>query len=197
MESILICSRALGVAFGRKSELEPRPVPWGPRREPEHADAWFACSRCPKPLPELSPSPASRTCLVLGGPEAFQAELQGLLGEGCEVQPPEGEAMEAALKRQPWQLVVFAASLAAVAEEDAAAQGPTMAALLRVAQVVADMGPIRFVVLTAGAQEAAATGAMARGLMGSAAWGFMRSMPFEAPRLRTQLIDLPGPQSPL
>jgi len=49
-------------------------------------------------------------------------------------------------------------------------------------------------VLTAGAQEADVNREMGlgRGLMGSAAWGFMRSIPLEAPQLRTRVIDLPA-----
>ncbi|CAE7691570.1 eryA [Symbiodinium sp. CCMP2456] len=62
-----------------------------------------------------------------------------------------------------------------------------MAALLRSIQVlaVAQEHP-RVVVLTAGAQEADVNREMGRGLMGAAAWGFMRSIPLEAPQLRTR-----------
>lgn len=45
------------------------------------------------------------------------------------------------------------------------------------------------------AQEAEAGDAgdaMARGLLGAGVCGFMRSMPLEAPQLKTQVLDLSG-----
>ena len=46
-------------------------------------------------------------------------------------------------------------------------------------------------------QEADASQAtsMAVGLLGAAVCGFMRSMPLEAPQLKTQVVDLSGPPS--
>lgn len=47
-------------------------------------------------------------------------------------------------------------------------------------------------------QEADASKAtsMAVGLLGAAVCGFMRSMPLEAPQLKTQVVDLSGPPRP-
>lgn len=39
---------------------------------------------------------------------------------------------------------------------------------------------------------AADADAMARGLLGAGVCGFMRSMPLEAPQLKTQVLDLSG-----
>ena len=193
MESILICSRALGVAFDRKSELKPRPVPWGLTTD---EDAWYRCVNCPKPLSEQSgASLGPGACLVLGGPRTLAEELQKSL-LGAEWAPVYGAAVEAALKRTTKDHVVVFAEPLLTCVEDCTAQGPTMAALLRSIQLlaVAQEHP-RVVVLTAGAQEADVNREMGlgRGLMGSAAWGFMRSIPLEAPQLRTRVIDLPGP----
>ena len=50
--------------------------------------------------------------------------------------------------------------------------------------------------MSASAQEAdgAESSAMAVGLLGAAVCGFMRSMPLEAPPLKTQVLDLSGTQ---
>ena len=43
--------------------------------------------------------------------------------------------------------------------------------------------------------EGAPSSAMAVGLLGAAVCGFVRSMPLEAPQLKTQVLDLSGAPS--
>ena len=130
-------------------------------------------------------------CLVIGG-GAFGDELKKLMETSSVA--AKADELEAKIQGNTWKTVVFAETLVA---EDPTAEGPAMAALLSAAQAAAMSPSMRFVVLTAGAQEAEASGDfMGRGLLGAAALGFMRSMPLEAPKLQAQVIDLTGPQLP-
>ena len=150
---------------------------------------WFASEWRAAPLP--AGTSESGPCLVIGG-GAFGDELKKLM-ETSSV-PAKADELEAKIQGNAWKTVVFAETLVA---EDPTAEGPAMAALLSAAQAAAMSPQMRFVVLTAGAQEAEASGeGMGRGLLGAAAWGFMRSMPLEAPKLQAQVIDLTGPQLP-
>ena len=146
---------------------------------------WFASEWRPAPL--TGPKSQAQPCLVIGG-GAFAEALRELID--CELQPAQAD-MAGALKSKAWKMVVFAECLVA---EDPTAEGPAMAALLSAAQAAASLGALRFVVLTAGAQEADASEGIGKGLLGATAWGFMRSMPLEAPQLRAQVIDLTEPQ---
>ncbi|CAE7626007.1 ppsA [Symbiodinium sp. CCMP2456] len=148
---------------------------------------WFATEWRAAPLP--SAKSESGPCLVIGG-GAFGDELKKLM-ETSSV-PAKADELEAKIQGNAWKAVIFAETLVA---EDPTAEGPAMAALLSAAQAAAMSPQMRFVVLTAGAQEAEASGeGIGRGLLGAAAWGFMRSMPLEAPKLQAQVIDLTGPQ---
>ena len=150
---------------------------------------WFASEWRPAPL--AGPKSQVLPCLVVGG-GAFAEAFRELVGaEHCELQPAKADGMAAALKSKGWKAVVFAETLVA---DDPTAEGPAMAALLSAAQAAAGLGALRFSVVTVGAQEATTSEeGIGCGLLGAAAWGFMRSMPLEAPQLHAQVIDLTGP----
>ncbi|CAE7338437.1 pikAII, partial [Symbiodinium sp. KB8] len=150
---------------------------------------WFATEWRSAPLP--AGRSGAGPCLVIGG-GAFGDELKKLMETSSVA--AKADELEAKIQGNTWKTVVFAETLVA---EDPTAEGPAMAALLSAAQAAAMSPSMRFVVLTAGAQEAEASGDfMGRGLLGAAALGFMRSMPLEAPKLQAQVIDLTGPQLP-
>ena len=137
---------------------------------------WFSCEWRPSPL--AGPKSQALPCLVIGG-GPFAEAFRDLVGaDNCDLQPAKADAMGTALKSKAWKAVVFAEMLVA---DDPTAEGPAMAAMLSAAQSAASLGGLRFSVLTAGSQEAEASGeGIGRGLLGAAAWGFMRSMPLEA-----------------
>ena len=92
------------------------------------------------------------------------------------------------LLARSWKCIIFAETLVA---EDPTLTGPTLAALLRLAQGLASQRvPAKLILLSAGAQSA--SGAIGRGLLGAASWGFLRSLRLEVPSLQLRLVDITG-----
>jgi 3-oxoacyl-(acyl-carrier-protein) synthase len=152
---------------------------------------WYSVEWRPMPLEGATNLADILPCLVIGT-GVFTQALQAALGAEVEiVSASKPELIAGAVTRKTWGSVVFAEMLEA---EDSTLEGHSMAALLTASQAAAGLGrALRFVLLTAGAQEAqAASETIGRGLLGAAASGFMRSMPLEAPQLRSQTVDLPA-----
>jgi len=144
---------------------------------------WYSLEWQPVPLPASSPE-VLLPCLVVGGGEVSEA-LQNFVPDCSLVQPSKAVA---ALEEQEWSTVVFVATLVA---QDPLLESGVINQLLDVARAALSLGrSLRFVVATKGAQKACSDDSkMAAGLAGAAAWGFMRTMPWDAPKLIGQAID--------
>ncbi|CAK9055131.1 unnamed protein product [Durusdinium trenchii] len=145
---------------------------------------WFSTEWRSMALVEQGDLSETSPCLVVGG-NTLGSELQTLLS----AERVDAAGAAEALKKSSFKSVVFFAT-----SSDPLLTGPTLGHLLEICQTLAELGRARLMVVTAGAQEASDAGEeqMGKGLLGAAACGFMRSMPLDAPQLKTQVVDLPA-----
>ncbi|CAK0879996.1 unnamed protein product [Prorocentrum cordatum] len=164
------------------------PLPWNktPHRllgmEAMARKFWYALEWRPQEL-TAQDAKGMLPCLVVGNGDVARA-LQKTLD--CDL-VESGAGLSAKLKEQEWATLVFAEALSA---DDPTLEGSTLADLLELCKASMGTGrSTRLAAVTIGAQSVAG-GSIGRGVVGSAIWGFVRTLPFEAPGLKVQSIDL-------